>query len=56
MTYWQNAEMKISDCFHLGMSIEGSEQVLIERWLAKAAQIKGYRSWTIDELMTVQSQ
>jgi hypothetical protein len=41
--------------FSLGHSIEGCEQLLIERWVATAAQIKGYKSWTIDELMPVQS-
>jgi hypothetical protein len=41
--------------FSLGNSIEGCEQLLIERWVATAAQIKGYTSWTIDELIPAQS-
>jgi hypothetical protein len=50
-------ERRIEDfrLFSLGHDIEGCEQFLIERWIATAAQIKGYTSWTIDELIPAQS-
>jgi hypothetical protein len=50
-------ERRIGDfrMFSLGHSIEDCEQLLIQGWLATAAQIKGYTSWTIDELIPAKS-
>lgn len=49
-------ERRIEDfkMFSLGHSIEGCEQILIERWGAISAQIQSYKAWSVHELMLAQ--